>query len=158
MFLLRDDERLVLSPSDLRLASQCEFALVRELDVTLGRVDRTDETDDLMLERLKELGDAHERQELLRLSAAHPGRVRQFPRPAYDLASLTQAHDTTIATLRGDDTDVVFQATFFDGGLVGHADFLEAPPLGGRGSERPKILWRRDVLGDLLEQIGRAHV
>ena len=79
----------------------------------------------LMLERLKELGDAHERQELLRLSAAYPGRVRQFPRPAYDLGSLTAAHETTIATLRGDDTDVVFQATFFDGGLVGHADFLE---------------------------------
>ena len=125
MFLLRDDERLVLSPSDLRLASLCEFALVRELDVTLGRLDRTDEADDVMLARLKELGDAHERQELLRLSAAYPGRVRQFPRPAYDLASLTAAHETTMATLRGDDTDVVFQATFFDGGLVGHADFLE---------------------------------
>ncbi|WP_404384819.1 TM0106 family RecB-like putative nuclease [Knoellia locipacati] len=125
MFLLRDDARLVLSPSDLRLASQCEFGLVRELDVALGRLARSDEADDLMLERLKELGDAHERQELLRLSAAYPGRVRQFPRPAYDLASLTAAHETTIATLRGDDTDVVFQATFFDGGLVGHADFLE---------------------------------
>lgn len=131
MFLLRDDGRLILSPSDLRLASQCEFALVRELDVTLGRApQRTDEPDALMMERLKELGDAHERQELLRLSAAHPGRVRQFPRPAYDLASLTEAHATTIETLRGDDTDVVFQATFFDGGLVGHADFLERTPDG----------------------------
>ena len=120
MFLLRDDERLVLSPSDLRLASQCEFALVRELDVTLGRAPRPVRVDEAMMERLKELGDAHERQELLRLSAAYPGRVRQFPRPPYDLASLTAAHDTTIATLRGDDTDVVFQATFFDGGLVGH--------------------------------------
>ncbi|GGB82185.1 nuclease [Knoellia flava TL1] len=130
MFLLRDDGRLVLSPSDLRLASQCEFALVRELDVTLGRVPRPQTADEAMLERLKELGDAHERQELLRLSAAHPGRVRQFPRPAYDLASLTAAHDTTITTLRGDDTDVVFQATFFDGGLVGHADFLERTPEG----------------------------
>lgn len=125
MFLLRDDGRLILSPSDLRLASQCEFALVRELDVTLGRAPQAPRTEELMLERLKELGDAHERQELLRLSAAHPGRVRQFPRPDYDLASLTAAHENTIATLRGDDTDVVFQATFFDGSLVGHADFLE---------------------------------
>lgn len=125
MFLLRDDGRLVLSPSDLRLASQCEFALVRELDITLGRLPRADEPDPLMLERLKELGDQHEQHELLRLSATYPGRVRQFPRPAYDLSSLTDAHETTLATLRGDDTDVVFQATFFDGGLVGHADFLE---------------------------------
>ncbi|MFC7491260.1 MULTISPECIES: TM0106 family RecB-like putative nuclease [unclassified Knoellia] len=125
MFLLRDDGRLILSPSDLRLASQCEFALVRELDVTLGRTPRAPQTEELMLERLKELGDAHERQELLRLSAAHPGRVKQFPRPDYDLLSLTAAHETTLATLSGVDTDVVFQATFFDGGLVGHADFLE---------------------------------
>src|SRR5689334_7989789 len=105
MFLLRDDERLVLSPSDLRLASLCEFALVRELDVTLGRSPRPTHADEAMMERLKELGDAHERQELLRLSAAHPGRVRQFPRPDYDLASLTAAHETTLTTLRGDDTD-----------------------------------------------------
>lgn len=130
MFLLRDDGRLILSPSDLRLASQCEFALVRELDVTLGRAPKAPQTEELMMERLKELGDAHERQELLRLSAAHPGRVKQFPRPSYDLASLSAAHETTIATLESDDTDVVFQATFFDGGLVGHADFLERTPEG----------------------------
>lgn len=130
MFLLRDDGRLILSPSDLRLASQCEFALVRELDVTLGRAPKVPPTEELMMERLQELGDAHERQELLRLSAAHPGRVKQFPRPTYDLLSLTAAHETTIATLQGDDTDVVFQATFFDGGLVGHADFLERTPEG----------------------------
>ncbi|MDF8265238.1 TM0106 family RecB-like putative nuclease [Luteipulveratus flavus] len=124
MFLLRDDARLVLSPSDLRLAAQCEFALVRELDVTLGRMPRPAPADEAMLTRLQELGDATERQELLRLSAAHPGRVRQFPRPEYDLASLTAAHEQTIAALRSPDTDVVYQATFFDGGFVGHADFL----------------------------------
>ena len=40
MFLLGDDARLVISASDLRTASACEFALVRELDVLLGRADR----------------------------------------------------------------------------------------------------------------------
>ena len=37
MFLLGDDARLVISASDLRTASACEFALVRGLDVLLGR-------------------------------------------------------------------------------------------------------------------------
>ena len=37
MFLLGDDRRLVISASDLRTAAACEFALVRELDVVLGR-------------------------------------------------------------------------------------------------------------------------
>ena len=38
MFLLRD--RLIVSASDLRLASECEFATLRALDLTLGRVDK----------------------------------------------------------------------------------------------------------------------
>ncbi|PRY58079.1 uncharacterized protein BCF74_1131 [Knoellia remsis] len=125
MFLLGDDGRLVLSPSDLRLASQCEFALVRELDITLGRAPSMSEPDEAMMARLKELGDQHEQRELLRLSAAYPSRVVGMSRPAHDLASLTAAHAETLATLRGGAADVVAQATFFDGGFLGFADFLE---------------------------------
>ena len=123
MFLLGD--RLVTSPSDLRLAATCEFALVRTLDARLGRIAGLPVTDDAMLARVAELGTQHEQRELLRLSARHPGRVLQFPRPAYTLEGLTTAHETTLATLRGDSADVVVQATFFDGGFVGHSDFLE---------------------------------
>ena len=123
MFLLGD--RLVTSPSDLRLAATCEFALVRTLDARLGRIAGLPVTDDAILARVAELGTQHEQRELLRLSARHPGRVLQFPRPAYTLEGLTTAHETTLATLRGDSADVVVQATFFDGGFVGHSDFLE---------------------------------
>ncbi len=116
--------RLVISPSDLRLASICEFQLVRELDVVLGRAARTVTADDPMAQQVIELGNAHEQRELLRLSRAHPGRVVQFPRPAYGLEGLTAAAEQTLEALRSD-AEVVYQATFFDGGFVGHADFLE---------------------------------
>ena len=69
------------SPSDLRLAATCEFALVRTLDARLGRIAGLPVTDDAMLARVAELGTQHEQRELLRLSARHPGRVLQFPGP-----------------------------------------------------------------------------
>ncbi len=115
---------LVISPSDLRLASACEFQLVRELDVALGRAERVAVEDDRMARRVIELGNAHEQRELRLLAQEHPGRVVQLPRPEYTLAGLTDAAATTLDTLRSD-AEVVYQATFFDGGFVGHADFLE---------------------------------
>ncbi len=124
-----DRARLVLSPSDLRLASICEFRLVAELDIVLGRADRPTAPADPMADRVVTLGNAHEQRELLRLSREHPGRVVQFPRPAYDLGSLAAAAAQTLTALHTD-AEVVYQATFFDGGFVGHADFLELTPAG----------------------------
>ena len=124
MFLLGDDRRLVISASDLRTAAACEFALVRELDAVLGRAERVAADDDLMAERVIALGNEHEQTELRRLARAHPGRGVQFERPTYSPTDLVRAHDQTIEALRSD-AEVVYQATFFDGGFVGHADFLE---------------------------------
>ena len=124
MFLLGDDRRLVLSASDLRTAAGCEFALVRELDVALGRAPRLEVTDDPMAARVIELGNEHEQAELRRLVAEHRGRVVQFGRPGYSRVDLERAHAETVDALLSD-AEVVYQATFFDGGFVGHADFLE---------------------------------
>ena len=66
MLLLGDDARLVISASDLRTASACEFAVVRQLDVLLGRAERVEEPRDPMLDRVKALGDQHEQAELRR--------------------------------------------------------------------------------------------
>jgi predicted RecB family nuclease len=125
MFLLGDDGRLVLSASDLRTASACEFALVRELDVLLRRAERAVVPDDPMLDRVAQLGTEHEQAELRRLVASHRGRVVQFERPGYSRDALERAHAQTVEALRSTDADVVYQATFFDGSFVGHADFLE---------------------------------
>ena len=48
----------------------------------------------------------------------------QFERPGYSPDDLARAHAQTLEALRSD-AEVVYQATFFDGGFVGHADFLE---------------------------------
>ena len=57
-------------------------------------------------------------------SRAHRGRVVQFERPGYSPDDLARAHAQTLDALHSD-AEVVYQATFFDGGFVGHADFLE---------------------------------
>ncbi len=128
MFLL-DDGRLVISASDLRTASACEFALVAELDARLGRRRRVAEPEDPMLARVAALGDQHEQSELRRLSREHPGRVVQLERPDYTADGLAASMAGTLDAL-GSGAEVVFQATVFDGGLVGHADFLELTPQG----------------------------
>ncbi|HHU09970.1 MAG TPA: TM0106 family RecB-like putative nuclease [Intrasporangiaceae bacterium] len=125
MFLL--DDRIVLSPSDLRLAAECEFALLRALDVRLGRVIETETKPDPMLERVAQLGDEHEQAELRRLRAAHPGpgAVVSFTRPPHTDEALREAHDLTVRTLADPSVEVLTQATVYDGSFVGHIDFLE---------------------------------
>ena len=148
MFLLGDDQRLVISASDLRTASVCEFALVRALDVALGRGVKAPSTDDAMAERVIALGNEHEQAELRRLVAAHRGRVVQFGRPTYTRPGLEEAHAQTVAALTSE-AEVVYQATFFDGGFVGHADFLERTPDGWLVSDTK--LARRESVPALLQ-------
>ena len=127
MFLLRD--RLIVSASDLRLASECEFATLRALDLTLGRVDKGVVEDDPMADRLGELGDLHEQARLRELRAEHPGEgaVVELGRPDYSsVESLNAAMRHTRDALSLDSgVEVLCQATLFDGSFVGHVDFLE---------------------------------
>ena len=72
MFLLGDDRRLVISVSDLRTAAACEFALVRELDVVLGRVgDRANPFGSTPGQRAKIAADRAAFEPLLRAGADH---------------------------------------------------------------------------------------
>lgn len=131
MFLLGD--RLIVSASDLRLASECELAVLRELDICLGRVDQGVVEDDPMSERLSELGDLHEQAQLRELRARHPGEaaVVELPRPAYSLDGLEAAMRHTLDALSPDSgVEVLCQATVFDGEFVGHVDFLERTDAG----------------------------
>ncbi|WP_427383829.1 TM0106 family RecB-like putative nuclease [Janibacter sp. G56] len=122
MFLLDGD--LVTSPSDLRAAAACEFSLLTGLDDRIGRRARPDTGPDDMLERVAELGLAHERRELSRLERAHPGRVvRLEPPRERTRAAYEAAHRAALAAIASD-ADVIYQATLFDGTLLGIADFL----------------------------------
>jgi len=127
VFLL--DGSMMLSPSDLRQGTECEFALLREADVLLGRAAPLSLEDDPILDRVAELGTLHEQAELRRLAALHPGRVVTMSRPDHSAAGYAEGLAATLAALAGD-AEVVAQATLFDGSFVGFADFLERTPAG----------------------------
>ncbi|MFI2105382.1 TM0106 family RecB-like putative nuclease [Isoptericola sp. NPDC019693] len=144
MFLLDADRTtdgacepaVVHSVSDLVVAAECEFRLLRRLDELLGRVPRADQEADVMLERAAALGAAHERRVLDEYVARYgrseggPGGVVEIVAPArLTRDALVAAHGATLAAVEGG-ADVVAQASFFDGELHGRADFLVRDPLG----------------------------
>ncbi|MFC7878834.1 TM0106 family RecB-like putative nuclease [Isoptericola sp. NPDC057391] len=144
MFLLDADRTIdgagepavVHSASDLVVAAECEFRLLRRLDELLGRVPRREREADAMLERTAALGDAHERRVLgeyvsrFGRSDGGPGGVVEVGAPArLTRDGLVAAHGATLAAIESG-ADVVAQASFFDGEFHGRADFLVRDPLG----------------------------
>ena len=121
MFML--DGQLCWSASDLTQAADCEFALVRELDVKLGRAERTVAVADPLVDHVARMGDAHEARILKDLQSSRESVAmmeRVSTRSAVELETL---HAQTLGILRSD-PDVLFQAGFFDGEFHGYADFL----------------------------------
>ena len=116
MFLL--DDTVVYSASDLTAAAHCEWALMRRLDGKLGRIEALRDPEDDMLVRAGKLGTVHELATLERLKLTRD--VVEFA-PRFDNRDADAA--ASIAALRAD-ADVLFQATFFDGRLLGYADFI----------------------------------
>jgi predicted RecB family nuclease len=139
MFLLEREDAgtLVYSASDLVIAGECEFRLLRRLDELLGRSPRRPREEDEMLARTAALGEDHERRVLdghLRTfgpaDAGRPGGVLEVvPARRMSRDELTEAHARTLAALE-QGADVVYQASFFDGRFHGRADFLVRDLLG----------------------------
>ena len=117
--ILIDPTTVIYSASDLTAAAKCEWALMRKLDAKLGRVERVDDIEDDMLVRAGLLGTAHELRVLETLKATRD--VVEFEHP--DFGSYAEAAALTAEALRSK-ADVLFQATFFDGRLLGFADFI----------------------------------
>jgi predicted RecB family nuclease len=133
MFLL-DDGAIVYSASDLANAAACEFAVLRSLDATLGRIGPLELPADAMLERAARLGDRHEDVVLAGYvdrfgpwDRATGRGVAMIDRPERgshkDRDVLVAKHAETVDVLRAG-PDVVFQAGFFDGRFGGWADFV----------------------------------
>ncbi|MCD5345950.1 TM0106 family RecB-like putative nuclease [Agromyces sp. H3Y2-19a] len=126
---------VVTSASDLKKASDCEFAFLRELDVKLGRDTLFAPLDDPMLRRAGELGDAHELRVLERYRAEFGPGVVEIDRPdVRDAEAVAAATNATIAAFEAG-APVVFQATFSDEpvpgqGFIGFADFIVRQPDG----------------------------
>ena len=114
----------VYSASDLNDFLACEYLTSLETAVMRGERARPDDRSE-QARRLAELGDEHERRYLARL-VADGIAVTTIARPAAgaDRASaLRAAADETAAAMRAG-AQAIYQATFFDGRRLGHADVL----------------------------------
>lgn len=141
---------VVTSASDLKKASDCEFAFLRELDVKLGRDALFEPVADPMLERAGRLGDEHEIRVLQRYRDEFGEGVVEIARP--DLRDADQLAAAVAATREAfaSGAPVVFQATFVDDGFVGFADFIVRQP-DGRYLVQDSKLARRARVTALLQ-------
>ncbi len=108
------DGTVVASASDLVRASTCEYAVLRRLDVVLGLGPALPEAADALMARAAELGDQHEAKLVEQLDdVVAIGRRNGVP---------AAAAATLEAVAEG--APVITQAVFFDGRMLGIADFL----------------------------------
>ena len=131
MDLAGHGEQFVFSPTDLTNALGCEFGLLRDLDVKLGRIPAPPRVADAMLARTATLGDEHEARVLAGFverfgaydQAAGTG-VCVIERPDASLpGAVAAAAARTLQVLRSG-ADVVYQAAFLRGRFNGYADFI----------------------------------
>ena len=158
MFLL-DTSTLVTSASDLKLASECEFAFLRMLDYRLGRIEVVPVDDDPMVLKAGELGDVHEQKQLAAYRAEFRDRVIELERPdSRDTEALRSAAAATKAALESG-AGVVFRAVFFDETdparpLLGYVDFIVRRP-DGRWRVQDTKQYMEDQLALYHEQLVR---
>ncbi|GAA1938234.1 TM0106 family RecB-like putative nuclease [Agromyces allii] len=157
------DGTVVTSASDLKKASECEFAFLRALDAKLGRIEPVPDPEDAMLERSGRMGDAHEERVLDRYREQFGAGVVEIERPSVrDAAAVAAAVEATNAAFAAG-APVVFQATFADDGFIGFADFIVRQPDGRYLVQDSKLARRAKVtallqLAAYAEQLDRIDV
>ncbi|MDQ0576774.1 TM0106 family RecB-like putative nuclease [Agromyces albus] len=157
------DGTVVTSASDLKKASECEFAFLRALDAKLGRIDPVPDPEDAMLERSGRMGDAHEHRVLEAYRAELGAAVVEIERPdVRDAAAVAAAVEATQAAFAAG-APIVFQATFADEGFIGFADFIVRQPDGRYLVQDSKLARRARVtallqLAAYAEQLERTGV
>ena len=131
MRYLDDQQKIILSASDITQASACQWALMRRLDVLLGHLDKEQvpADNDPMLERAARAGDLHESRLVEKFRAERGAdAVVELPRARSGegvdwVQEMERTRQATLEALRSP-AEVVAQAAFFDGDMVGYADFV----------------------------------
>ncbi len=115
------DGVLVLSPTDLVAFTGCEHRTHLDREVARGNLASV-RRDDPLIKVLRAHGDLHEQRYLATLTGRVATVVR-IERSDGTIAGLHAAEAETLAAMRAG-TDVIYQASFFDGRWRGHADFV----------------------------------
>src|SRR5512142_531250 len=129
--LLLDNHTIVLAASDVTDFVACGHLAGQKLAITRGERGKPRKADDPHLELMRRRGDAHEREQLKRLSEACGGHadLSTDHGPVRSLADLERAAEATADAMRTG-APLIYQATLFDGRWQGRVDFLrriEAP-------------------------------
>lgn len=117
------DSRLVLSATDLVGYLACDHLATLELGRVAGLWERPNRRDDPTIALIQEKGDLHEADFLARLRVEGRSVVEIQKDDLKTVPALVAAAAETRAAMHAG-TDVIYQATFFDGTWRGHADFL----------------------------------
>ncbi|MDQ2865617.1 MAG: TM0106 family RecB-like putative nuclease [Candidatus Eremiobacteraeota bacterium] len=125
----RIDGQWIYSATDLNNYLECRRLPELELLVALGKLTKP-EADDEQVQLIRDKGQAHEDAYLETLRARYGAAdVVEIERPAYSIDAYRKAETATLEAMRSG-AQVIYQAKFFDGTFLGHADFLrrvEAP-------------------------------
>ncbi|HAQ59366.1 MAG TPA: DNA helicase, partial [Microbacterium sp.] len=157
MRYIENEGRLVTSASDLKAASECEFAWVRAIDARLGRIAHVVEPEDATLERAARLGDTHERRVLERYLTEDPDGVAIIAQvSSVDAPALGEAVRRTNAALADPSVRIIYQAVFATADFVGFADFLVRDDL-GRWLVQDTKLARRARVTALMQLAAYVH-
>lgn len=139
----RSNDNFIYSATDLNNFLECRRLTELETLVTLGQLQRP-AIDDEQGNLIREKGHSHESAYLKRLQTEYADGVVCFGRAGAGADAYREAEQRTIdAMLSG--AKFIYQATFFDGTFIGHADFL-------RRVEAPSALgaWSYEVLDTKL--------
>lgn len=127
MFLV--DGEVAWSASDLTNAASCEYQTLKELDYLRNRATRPKRESDTFLDRIAQLGLAHEARVLDEYRKQGRVKPMPYPRPPYTREALDTINSRTLTALGGG-ADVLYQGALWDGEILGIADFLENTPDG----------------------------
>jgi len=113
----------IYSATDLNNFIECKRLTELEAIVTSGRLKRP-AADDEQAQLLRDKGQQHEDAYLAELEHRYPGEVVRFPRAGAGAEAYHEAEQRTREAMCNG-ARIIYQATFFDGTFLGHADFLE---------------------------------